>query len=314
MNVSTKIDRIKIPSGMEKIFMTVTSMLGGLNLAAAYLSGSESLIMRFVGMSMILFSASGFLLGFIRSRFLMAEIKGEGILFTARNKFKYLLSSKDILRIEIRKARRRHTVALVKDDGGFVDLKVFYIRKNAQKFREALMLEFDGNAEILPGDEFSRDVFVKIENDRSIFSWRDSYSGVYGFSLALLFSGIVLMTGGIFAADLKRGTHILMIFVMIPWIIFMQIRWKKRNERPAILLGKDAFAFGKEIAGNFFSIKDLDRKNIKSFLYSYDLTTPVQNLMALYNNDDATRISLPGLSAADSLSMSKKFKEILNQE
>jgi hypothetical protein len=313
VNVSNDIKKIKISPIKEFIVIAITFFLGCLNLLNVYLAGDDIHNSGYAGMSLILFSAAGFLFGFLRMRLLAVRIEKNGITFTDRNKFKYFLSLKNVIRTEIRKARRRYTAALIKEDGGFVDLKGFFILKSAQKFLEYLNISADRNADINSDSAFSSDVFVRAENGKFTFSWKDSYSGIYRFSLALLFSGIVLMTGSIFTADLSRGFPIILFFALVPWMIFLQFRFRKRNEKPSVMLGKDTFAYGKEIRGSFVSIKELDRKNLKSFRYSYDLTTAVQYLVAIYN-DNAVRIALPGLSVADAIPMCKKLNEILNQE
>ena len=313
MNDIKKIERIEVSSLKEKVFIGIASFMGSLGIFNALYAGNGVYMTGYIGMSFILFSASGFLAGFIRSRFLSAEIQKNGVMFTAKNNFTFFLSSHDILRVGVRNARRMYAVSFYKDDGGYADIKSFLTKKNAEKFVRSLVWSPDRNASLIPETGFSNDVFTQSEDGAFVFSWKDLHTGFYGFSLALLFSGIIFMSGGIFAGNMDSGIVSLLLAAMTPWIIYLHYIFRKRSEMPAVLLGKNRFAFGKVFRGKFVPVKELERKKMKSFRYSYDLTTAVQSLFALYD-EGLIRISLPGLSAADGLSLNKKLNEILKQE
>ncbi|MDH5656577.1 MAG: hypothetical protein OEZ34_11745 [Spirochaetia bacterium] len=305
--------KIKHSLSIEKGIIVILFLTGIFCIFQA-VSASEKIYMTgYLGMAEIFFSVSGLVIGFIKMVFSSAEISSRGVTFKLKNQHSYFLSAGKLVKANIR-YNRRHVVYFLKEDGGYVDLISFLSRKRSMRYLEAMNWSPDRNTESSSENHFSEDALFKTSEDgSSLFYWRDRFSFLNNMSWSGLFSGIILLTGGVFAGNSQTGLQFLVIAALVPWMIFIFSRIRRRNSNPALWFGSENFFYGKETSGNFVQIRGLERKKIRFFRFNYDITTSVQNLEVICE-DESARISLPGLNLCDGLHLAEKLNEIILKE
>jgi len=287
----------------EKLFFGIFATAGLTLLALALLhltNGRAIEATALCGSGLMFCSAASFLLSLLLSRPSRFVLGEEGIRVESKGSKAELPGS--ILRdMEIRKVRRRYAVSVFKNDNGHTDLHLFFLHSRAASFLEKYFTAFDRNAKgkaPSPSDLSSRARFIE-ENGSIRFEWKDLYTPRFLFSLFLMLSGIVFMTGGSFLRDSESSLFYLPLAVAALWILFGVLRSRSKNRYAAIRIVEKKMEYGSVESGSFHLVNDPGPEKIKRIIFNYDISTAVQYWNVEREDGSWIRIPLAGLSVAD---------------
>lgn len=294
------------PSPVERFMLLILMLLAAVGIASsadAYFMKNTFGIAGFLGIAFLFFSAAVFLFAFQRFRFAEIFVNEKGLRIRGNDGLEGWIYGRNIKELNIRKTRRRWALSAFLTNGGYIDIQTFASRSTCEKRLGSIRSRFSANADNLKY-EFSSAVGL---NDQNIISWYDGYTPLFRMGLALLFSGVILMTGASFVRNYSVF-YVVPLLGILPWIYFGRLLLRDRNRKTAVLVKEGSIVYGYLETKAFHAVQNIPTENLINITYSFDLTAPVQHLYAEFE-DGILRMSVPGLSICDGHRLAEYLSE-----